>query len=165
MPLLTIELQKNGASNKSNVSLFGSIAKQPLILTSYFIEFPIYANDGATINDKALNTRITPNNTQKESEKTLKIILKLPFLNNYDSNTNSVVSGTIPLFLDTCILDANVITICNGTYRQCDYDFNIARNIPESFNDFEIYNAYGYVYPINDYKITLNFTYRRPELI
>lgn len=140
MPLLSIVLKKVSGV-KSNVELFGSIAKQPLILNSYFIDL--------------------------EGEANTKLLVKLPFLNNYDANTNASIGGTIPLFLDVSyVYDGSdtVEVVSSRTYKECNYEFNIARNIQESFNDFEVYGSSGFIIT-SDYEITLNFTYRRPELI
>jgi hypothetical protein len=161
MPLLTIVLNKTG-TGKIPVELFGSVAKQPIILTSYYL----YCES-----------------TQPY------FFLKLPFLNNYDSNTNSVIRGSIPIFASANSFDriisgptlSNVnqstgtttysqqsqtfedLIIPFGTYREVSCEFNIARNIPNTFSDYELYAFDGT--PIDIYQLILTFTYRRPELI
>ena len=161
MPLLTIILKKD-LTGKEQVNLFGSISKQPIIMTSYFLKCQ----------------------TQQPY-----LFLKLPFLNNFDCNTNSLISGTIPIFTKNSLTDKSVnkpvITNINQTtgavsyttqveviessdstdtiYKEVNYEFNIARNIPESFIDYELYASDGN--PIDIYTLILTFTYRRPELI
>ena len=161
MTLLTIVLKKT-SSGKETVNLFGSIAKQPIILTGYYLNC--------------------------ETEQPY-LFLKLPFLNNYDCNTNSVVSGTVPIFPRNYLDDkttngmfinninqttgavsytiqsqnSTVESYKNTSYREVNYEFNIARNIPESFSDFELYASDGNA--IDVYTLILTFTYRRPELI
>jgi hypothetical protein len=161
MPLLTIILNKN-STGKQLVELFGTVAKQPIILTSYLL---------------------ICESTQPY------FFLKLPFLNSYDCNTNSVVKGSIPIFPSVNNYDRTVsgptlqsINQTTGlatyseqiqvfedsnlpfaTYREVNYEFNIARNIPNTFADYEIYAFDGTA--IDNYQLILTFTYRRPELI
>jgi hypothetical protein len=142
MPLLSIVLQRSN-SGKHPVNLFGSIQKQRIILESYSIK----VGDGA--------------------DAKYKYNVKLPFLTNYDINTNSVIQGTIPLFNESFYdLSENpsVIVLSQFTYRQCNYHFNLSRHLNESFSDFEIYDEDGSIYT-EHYVITLNFTYGLEELI
>lgn len=161
MPLLTMILIKNNLG-KQPCEIFGSVAKQPIILTSYHL--------------------------QCESLQPV-FFLRLPFINNYDSNTNSVIKASIPIIpsfndIDRAIggpiatsvnQSTGVITyttsvqnfeISEGpfcTYRDVNFEFNISRNIPLSFTDYELYASDGT--PIQYYQLLLTFTYRRPELI
>lgn len=144
MPLLSIVLQRSN-SGKHQVKLFGTIQKQRIILNSYSIK----------VGDTAIPK--------------YKYNVKLPFLTNYDINTNAVIEGTIPLF-NKVFYEASKTTdalrniLGQFTYRECDYHFNLSRTLPENFTDFEIYDEDGDVYT-EHYVITLNFTYGLEELI
>lgn len=145
MPLLSLVLTNttrnsstgllDDATNNTpyQIELFGAIAKQPIVLTSYFIEF------------------------SEELPDPKKFALRLPFLNDFDCNTNNNIKASIPIFCDAG----------RATYRECDYEFNIARNISQNMSDMQLYFSSTDT-PVNmalGYEITLNFTYRRPELI
>ena len=152
MPLLTLILTKN-ATGIVPCEIFGSVSKQPLIWTGYLLQ----------------------------CESTLPyFLLKLPFLNSYDNNTNAIIKGTIPIFPSVEFIDKTIIgptqnnisqTTGNITYsqltqnfeitetpqatfRNVNYEFNIARNIPQIFSDFELYASDGT--PIDFYEIVLN---------
>ena len=139
MPLLSIVLQRSNAG-KHSVNLFGSIQKQRIVLISYGIKI----GDG--------------------DAPAFKYLIKLPFLTNYDINSNAVIHGTIPLFNDIYSDSFGVGFAGQFTYRDCNFHFNLSRNLNESFADFEIYTEDGVIYT-ETYVITLNFSYGLEELI
>ena len=134
MPLLVLQLAYASATGKANIVLNGSVPKQPLELVHYGIK--LSAADG---NVDYLH-------------------VKLPFLNNFDVNTNFEVSNAFPIFHSSSSIQSNT---------KCSYLFNPSQNIQESISaqDYEVYAEDGSVYTTRDYTITLVFCYRRQELV
>jgi len=135
MPLLVLQLAYNSTTNvKDNIVLNGSVPKQPLELVHYGIKL-----SGGDTNLDYLH-------------------VKLPFLNNFDVNTNFSVSNAFPIFNNSSSLQ---------TDKRCSYLFNPSQNIQESISaqDWEVYAEDGSVYTTKDYTITLVFCYRRQELV
>ena len=134
MPLLVLQLVYASATGKANIVLNGSVPKQPLELVHYGIKL--------SSGDSNLDF----------------LHIKLPFLNNFDVNTNFSVSNAFPLFHDSTLLQSD---------RKCSYLFNPSQNIQESISsqDYEVYSEDGSVYTTKDYTITLVFNYRRQELV
>lgn len=143
MPLLSLILTNttrnattgylnDGSVTPSPIQLYGSVPKQPIILTSYFIEF-------------------------SEEVEQKKYTVKLPFLGDFDCNTNNLVPASFPIFSG----------VGRTVYRECDYEFNLARPINQNTNDYNIYfsSTDTPLRALIGYEITLNFTYRRPELV
>lgn len=134
MPILALILEYTTANGKVDINLNGSIPKQPLELVHYQIQLPSAQS--------ALD----------------RMHIKLPFLNDFDVNTNYSQSNAFPIF--------NRNTQQN-TNRQCCFLFNPSQNIQQSIssNDWEVYGDDGTVYTSSDYTITLVFNYRRQELV
>ncbi len=133
MPLLSIQLVYNNTTNvRSPVVLTGSLPKQPISLRHYQVKL---ASQDGTVDG---------------------LYVSLPFLNNYDVNTNFTVSNAIPLFHEPSKASSHTF---------CDLEFNPARNIDEVFSDWQVYDEDGEIYTTKSYVITLLFNYRRPELI
>ena len=134
MPLLVLQLVYASATGKSNIVLNGSVPKQPLELVHYGIKL---ASGDANLDY---------------------LHVKLPFLNNFDVNTNFEVSNAFPLFHNSTRVQSD---------RKCSYLFNPSQNIQESISsqDWEVYAEDGSVYTTKDYTITLVFNYRRQELV
>lgn len=140
MPLLSIVLQRSNAG-KHPVSLFGTVQKQRLILSSYSIKY-----------------------ADNVSPTAFKFLVKLPFLTNYDVNSNAVIQGAFPLYVGILGDSDGVASLSQFTYRECNYIFNLSRNLNENFSDYAIYTEDG-IEIIDHYVITLNFIYGIEELI
>jgi hypothetical protein len=140
MPLLSIVLQRSNAG-KHPVSLFGTVQKQRIILTSYSIK---YADN------------VSPTG--------FKFLVKLPFLTNYDVNSNAVIQGAIPIYMDILADSNGVANFSQFTYKECNYIFNLSRNLNDNFSDYTLYTEDG-IEILDHYVITLNFTYGLEELI
>ena len=134
MPLLVLQLVYASATGKSNIVLNGSVPKQPLELVHYGIKL---ASGDANLDY---------------------LHVKLPFLNNFDVNTNFEVSNAFPLYHDSSRVQSDT---------KCSYLFNPSQNIQESISsqDWEVYGEDGSVYTTKEYTITLVFNYRRQELV
>lgn len=134
MPLLVLQLIYDSTAGKSNILLNGAVPKQPIELVHYGIKL--------SSGDANLDF----------------LHVKLPFLNNFDVNTNFPVSNAFPLFHDATRIQ---------TDTECSYQFNPSQNINESISsqDWEVYAEDGSVYTTKDYTITLVFNYRRQELV
>ena len=135
MPILVLQLEYDKTSNvKSNIVINGSIPKQPLELVHYCIKL----SGGDTSLDY--------------------LPVKLPFLNDFDVNTNFSVSNAFPIFNDSTRVQYDT---------ECSYLFNPSQNINQNISsqDWEVYAEDGTVYENKDYTITLVFNYRRQDLV
>jgi len=133
MPLLILQLSYDSSSGlKAPIVLNGSVPKQPMNLVHYQIDL-----DSA---DSALKT----------------LWVKLPFLNNFDVNTNYEVSNAFPVFNDPT---------SSVSSAKVEYEWNPAKNIDESINGWNIYDQDGNEYTTKSYTVTLVLTYRRAELL
>jgi hypothetical protein len=150
MPILVLKLQFVLLTGTyKTVEIFGSLPRQPIQLTEYNIQL--------TEPQPALDS----------------LHVSLPFLNSYDSNTNFDISGAIPLFLEKYFIysgeGADTDTkqlVCYQNYsRECSYEFNLGQNVPQSFNNWRVYNESGELFTSCGYTITLVFNYRRPEIL
>ena len=133
MPVLALLLVQDSSGVKSNISLNGSIPKQPLVLSMYQIQLPSAVSSLDRLH------------------------VKLPFLNDFDVNTNFEVSNAFPIF--------NRNTQQN-TIRECHYEFNPSQNIQQtiSSNDWGLFSDDGSVYT-GGITVSLVFNYRRQELV
>ena len=133
MPVLALLLEQDSSGNKTDIVLNGSIPKQPLVLSMYQIQLPSAVSSLDRLH------------------------VKLPFLNDFDVNTNYEVSNAFPIF--------NRNTQQN-TIRKCHYEFNPSQNIQQSIsgNDWGLFQDDGSVYS-NEVTVTLVFNYRRQELM
>ena len=130
MPLLSLYLKYNN-SERSKVVLSGAIPKQPLRLVHYNIALAAADNNVDTL------------------------LVQLPFLNNFDVNSNFDVNDSIPIFNNPDSRQTSSIM---------DLEFNPARNIDEVM-DWKVYKDDGTQYTSQNYTITLLFSYRRSDLI
>ena len=83
------------------------------------------------------------------------LLIKLPFLNSYDINSNFAIEDAIPLFVDRSAY---------GAQSQYDLELNPAKNVDEVI-DWNIYKPDGTPYTDKRVNVTLLFVYRRSELI
>lgn len=131
MPLLVLNLKYDSLTKiRTPIELQHAIPKQPIRLVHY-----------------AIST------TSPVDEPTL--LVQLPFLNNFDINSNFDASDSIPLFIDP------EFTIAAGIM---DLEFNPARSIDETM-EWKVYKSDGTLYESQDFQITLLFTYRRSDLM
>ena len=139
MPLLALNLVYNKSTGeREKVELNGSIPKQPLRLVHYNIAF---TNDDGSAGSTEANIDY--------------LLIKLPFLNSYDINSNFAIEDAIPLFVDRSAY---------GAQSQYDLEFNPAKNVDEVI-DWNIYKPDGTPYTDKRVNVTLLFVYRRSELI
>lgn len=134
MPILVLQLSYASATGKDNIVINGSIPKQPLELVHYGIKL---ASGDANLDY---------------------LHIKLPFLNDFDVNTNYTVSNAFPIFHNAERLQSDT---------ECSYLFNPSQNIQQNISsqDWEVYAEDGSVYTTKDYTITLVFNYRRQDLV
>ena len=134
MPILCLQLKQDASGIKEAVQLSGSVPKQPLTLVHYSIN-------------------LASQDTSADA-----FFVQLPFLNNFDVNSNFDVTHSIPLFMKP--------SDSQGTHDvQCNYEFNPARNIDEVFSNWYVYDESGNIYTNKAFTITLVFNYRRAELV
>ena len=139
MPLLALNLVYNKSTGeREKVELNGSIPKQPLRLVHYNIAF---TNDDGSAGSTEASIDY--------------LLIKLPFLNSYDINSNFAIEDAIPLFVDRSAY---------GAQSQYDLEFNPAKNVDEVI-DWNIYKPDGTPYTDKRVNVTLLFVYRRSELI
>ena len=136
MPILVLQLSYNSTTNvKDTIVINGSIPKQPLELVHYGIKL-------SPTGDANLDY----------------LHIKLPFLNDFDVNTNYTISNAFPIFHDSTRIQSDT---------ECSYLFNPSQNIQQNISsqDWEVYAEDGSVYVTKDYTITLVFNYRRQDLV
>ena len=139
MPLLALNLVYNKSTGeREKVELNGSIPKQPLRLVHYNIAF---TNDDGSAGSTEASIDY--------------LLIKLPFLNSYDINSNFAIEDAIPLFIDRNAY---------GAQSLYDLEFNPAKNVDEVI-DWNIYKPDGTPYTDKRVNVTLLFVYRRSELI
>ena len=139
MPLLALNLVYNKSTGeREKVELNGSIPKQPLRLVHYNVAF---TNDDGSAGSTEASIDY--------------LLVKLPFLNSYDINSNFAIEDAIPLFVDRSAY---------GAQSQYDLEFNPAKNVDEVI-DWNIYKPDGTPYTDKRVNVTLLFVYRRSELI
>jgi len=155
MPLLQLQLKKTKTANvisNTPISLPGGVVKQPMVLKYFSVN--TYDLTGApTVMNIALNHSC--------------LLVDLPFLNNYDVNSNAPVTNAvfIPTNLNTDL--NNFDTQYSGPM---DILFNPAKNIDSVISNWDIYSQTGSKIDgeiSNNVMIivTLMFEYRRPDLI
>lgn len=130
MPLLSLYLKYDGDENQK-IILNGAIPKQPLRLVHYNI---------------ALST---------EDQNLDLLLVQLPFLNNFDINSNFEANDAIPIFNNPN---------SRQTSSMMDIEFNPAKNIDEIIK-WRVFKEDGSEYNSQIYTITLLFNYRRSDLI
>ena len=150
MPLFIPQLKYTQSTDTFHtVVLAGSIPKQPICLESYTVHLT-----AAQSNLRSL-------------------WVKLPFLNMFDVNTNFPQSNAFPLAvhgsqsITSTTSNESPAVVTSGSSSEnhlCNYNFNLSRSVPESF-EFVIYDQDGNIYNTQDYTIDLVFSYRRQDLI
>ena len=159
MPLLQLQLKKTnvgGVITNTPINLPGGVVKQPLVLKYFSVNtYNVVDNViGVSIElDLAINTSC--------------LLVDLPFLNNYDVNSNSPITNSIFIPTNYNTQENSGITQHSGPM---DILFNPAKNIDSIISNWEIYTQHGLKLDetISDDTaviVTLMFEYRRPDLI
>ena len=152
MPLLQMILKRScdsaGVYTNHPIVLTGGVVKQPLVLKYFAVQ---------TYNDLLIPVPL------KDTIISSSAYVDLPFLNNYDVNSNAPSTNSIfiPIDYDT----SSTKTIC---YGNIDILFNPAKNIDSNISTWHLFDDAGEDLGQSDSTIvtvTLMFEYRRPDLI
>lgn len=132
MPLLALRFKFDSATKtRYPIELQHAIPKQPLRLVHYSLHLAAV--------DANLKT----------------LLFQVPFLNNFDVNSNFDANDSTPVFNDPGYEHSSNIM---------DVEFNPSRSIDEVM-DWKVYDQDGDPYESQDFECVLLFSYRRSDLI
>ena len=130
MPLLALRfVYKNNI--REPIELQHGTPKQPLRLVHYTVKLNAVDNNLSCIQ------------------------IQVPWLNNFDVNSNMSPGDSIPVPVDPEL---------EFTKGPIDVEFNISKSIDEVF-DWKAYDQDGVLYESQDFEVLLHFNYRRADLM